>query len=112
MLPSDCISKLLDVEHLEITNIEHKEREIVLEVRMKRRAYRCPACGAVTEQVHDYRVQRVKDSPYTEAGVGFTARGGIAVPAAGSGFTKATISCPNGTGSQTGWRRNASGCWG
>ena len=63
MLPSDCISKLLDVEHLEITNIEHKEREIVLEVRMKRRAYRCPACGAVTEQVHDYRVQRVKDSP-------------------------------------------------
>ena len=63
MLPSDCIAKLLDVEHLEITNIEHKAREIVLEVRMKRRAGECPACRALTEQVHDYRVQRVKDSP-------------------------------------------------
>ena len=30
---------------------------------MKRRACYCPACGAVTEQVHDYRMQRVKDCP-------------------------------------------------
>ena len=63
MLPSDCIAKLLDVEHLEVINIEHKVREIVLEVRMKRRASRCPACETLTEQVHDYHVQQVKDSP-------------------------------------------------
>ena len=63
MLLTDCTAKLLDVEHLEITNVEHKEKEIMLEVRMKRRASRCPACGTVTDQVHDYRVQRVKDSP-------------------------------------------------
>ena len=63
MLPSDCIAKLLDMEHLEVTNIEHKAQEIVLEVRMKRRASECPACRALTGQVHDYRVQRVKDCP-------------------------------------------------
>ena len=47
MLPSDCIAKLLDVEHLEIINIEHKAGEIMLEVRMKRRASRCPGSSTV-----------------------------------------------------------------
>jgi len=36
MLPADCIAKLLDMEHLEVINIEHKAGEIMLEVRMKR----------------------------------------------------------------------------
>ena len=63
MLPNDCIAKLLDAEHLEFENVEHSANRIVLHVRMKRRACYCPSCGAVTEQVHDYRMQLVKDCP-------------------------------------------------
>jgi len=44
MLPSDCIAKLLDVEHLEVTNVEHSEKEILLEVQMQRRFSECPRC--------------------------------------------------------------------
>lgn len=63
MLASDCIAKLLDVEHLEVTNVEHSAKEILLEVQMKRRLSECPACQTLTDQIHDYRVQRVKDCP-------------------------------------------------
>ena len=63
MLPSDCIAKLLDVEHLEVTNVEHSEKEILLEVQMQRRFSECPRCQTLTDQIHDYRVQRVKDCP-------------------------------------------------
>lgn len=63
MLLNDCISKLLDMEHLKIKDVEHSADKIVLKVEMQRRPCRCPACGGITEQVHDYRVQRVKDSP-------------------------------------------------
>ena len=63
MLHNDCIAKLLDVEHLEVKNVEHSADRIVIHVQMKRRACYCPACRAVTEQVHDYRIQQVKDCP-------------------------------------------------
>ncbi len=63
MLPNDCISKLLDVEHLEVNNVEHSSNQIILNVQMKRRACYCPVCEAITDQVHDYRLQRVKDCP-------------------------------------------------
>lgn len=63
MLPNDCIAKLLDVEHLEVKDVEHSAQRIVLHVQMKRRVCYCPACGAITDQVHDYRLQQVKDCP-------------------------------------------------
>ena len=63
MLHQDCIAKLLDMEHLEVKDVEHSSNRIVLHVQMKRRACCCPACQTVTEQVHDYRTQQVKDCP-------------------------------------------------
>ena len=59
----DYTSKLLDMEHMEIKNIEVTEKEIRLEVVMKRRICRCPKCGMVTDKIHDYRMQKVKDVP-------------------------------------------------
>ena len=63
MLQNDCIPNLLDMEHLEVKNVEHSANQIVLYEQMKRRACRCPARHAVTDQVHDYCVQQVKDCP-------------------------------------------------
>ena len=30
---------------------------------MQRRPHKCPSCGGLTDQVHDYRIQVVKDTP-------------------------------------------------
>ena len=63
MLPSDFTAKLLDMEHMIFTNVEHTATAIILSVEMKRRPSTCPDCGSVTDSVHDYRIQRVKDAP-------------------------------------------------
>ena len=45
------------------TNVEHTGSMITISVEMERRPWACPDCKALTESVHDYRLQRVKDSP-------------------------------------------------
>jgi len=63
MFQTHSISKILDMEHLDVEKIETGANQIVLYVRMKRRLIECPQCQALTEQVHDYRTQKVKDCP-------------------------------------------------
>ena len=63
MLPSDFTAKLLDMEHMILKEVESFSNQIVLHVEMERRFSECPVCRAFTETVHDYRIQRVKDSP-------------------------------------------------
>ena len=63
MLQTNCIAELLDMEHMNLLSVEHSANIIQLEVKMQRRTWECPACGALTNNVHDYRLQLVKDSP-------------------------------------------------
>ena len=63
MLQTDCTSKLLGMEHMDITNTEVSDTSVILYVSMKLRTCECPACGALTSKVHDYRTQKVKDIP-------------------------------------------------
>lgn len=63
MLYEDYITKLLDMEHMNITGIEADAGSILIHVNMKRRLAVCPQCGSLTDSVHDYRTQLVKDSP-------------------------------------------------
>ena len=63
MLYKDYTTKLLDMEHMNIRKIEVTESEILLHVDMKRRLVSCPVCENMTDSVHDYRIQKVKDSP-------------------------------------------------
>lgn len=63
MLYKDSITKLLDMEHMMIKKSEVFSDRIVIHVEMKRRAGTCPCCGTLTDKVHDYRIQKVKDSP-------------------------------------------------
>jgi len=60
---NDYTTKLLDMEHMEIKNIEVMTDKIIMHVTMKRRVSECPACGALTDTIHDYREQTVKDVP-------------------------------------------------
>lgn len=63
MLQTHLIAELLDMEAYDFEGVEQNEKRILLNVRMKRRTQQCPACQTPCDQVHDYRLQRVKDSP-------------------------------------------------
>ncbi len=63
MLQTHLIAELLDMEAYDFESVEQDEKKILLNVRMKRRTQECPACQTPCDQVHDYRLQCVKDSP-------------------------------------------------
>ena len=63
MLCTNHTTQLLDMEHMEITNINVSSTQIVLHLQMKRRPEKCPACDSLTDAIHDYRTQIVKDCP-------------------------------------------------
>lgn len=63
MLQSHYTAKLLDMEHMEIKEVEQNSSTILLTVEMQRRPCACPDCGTLTDAIHDYRTQRVKDCP-------------------------------------------------
>ena len=63
MLQNNHIAKLLDMEHMILKEVESSSDQLVLHVEMERRSYACPACRTLVDTVHDYRLQRVKDSP-------------------------------------------------
>lgn len=63
MLPLDFSAKLLDMEYIELENVETTAQTITISFKMKRRPHTCPHCGSITDTVHDYRLQVVKDAP-------------------------------------------------
>ena len=63
MLMSDYTAELLNLEDVIITNIENIPDQLHIYVELPRREHICPACGAATDRVHDYRMQTIKDVP-------------------------------------------------
>ena len=61
MLYEDNNAKLLGLEDVLVRKIWGNEEEQHVEVELPRRKHNCPCCGAETEQIHDYRMQRIKD---------------------------------------------------
>lgn len=60
---NDFISNILEMEDLIITNVESDSKEMHIYFKLERRNHVCPACGTVTDKVHDYRPSIIKDSP-------------------------------------------------
>ena len=63
MLNNDYTAKLLDLEDVIITNIENISGELHVYLELPQTKHSCPVCGALTDRVHDYRMQTVKDIP-------------------------------------------------
>ena len=63
MLMKDYTSKLLNLEDVIITNVENIEDHLHIYLELPRTAHTCPACGATTDRIHDYRMQTIKDVP-------------------------------------------------
>ena len=59
----DYTTTLLDLEYAEIENIEQNQNSTIVSFHLKRRPHHCPHCNTLTEAVHDYRTQYVKDIP-------------------------------------------------
>lgn len=49
------------MQGLIINNIESNEKEVHIHCELERKPHKCPNCGCVTDCVHDYRVQVIKD---------------------------------------------------
>ena len=104
MLQTHLIAELLDMEAYDFEGIEQNEKQILLRVRMKRRTQKCPACQTPCDQVHDYRIQRVKDSRFKGNWLfGNTENDDIVVLAAGNGSTKVIIYYQDDTESPIVW---------
>lgn len=63
MLMSDYTAELLNLEDVIITCVENISDQLHISIELPRRKHVCPCCGAVTDRVHDYRMQVVKDVP-------------------------------------------------
>ena len=63
MLNQDYTAKLLNLEDVIITNVENMEDQLHIYLELPRVEHTCPACGATTDRVHDYRIQTIKDIP-------------------------------------------------
>lgn len=63
MLQLDFTAKLLDMEYIELNNVLTTEQTTTISFKMQRRPHACPNCNGITDIVHDYRLQVVKDTP-------------------------------------------------
>ncbi len=63
MSHTDYIAKLFDMGSINILDLNLDDETIVVAFKLQRRPHVCPDCGGITEKVHDYRNQRVKDIP-------------------------------------------------
>lgn len=61
MLYKDNTAKLLGLEDVFIKNVYEDESSCHIEIELPRRKHPCPCCGAETDRIHDYRMQKIKD---------------------------------------------------
>ena len=60
---NNCISKLLNLKEVKVKNIIHADSYVKIFIETKPRMQTCPCCGKQTKQIHDYRLQVIKDLP-------------------------------------------------
>ena len=63
MLYKYFTEKLLGLQDVDIEKLEEIDNSIHINCRLKRKPHKCPCCGKLTDKVHDYREQPIKDIP-------------------------------------------------
>ena len=59
----DNTTKLLGLEDAIVKNVSEDAGSCHIELELPRRKHKCPCCGALTDRIHDYRMQTIKDLP-------------------------------------------------
>ena len=61
MLYEDNTAKLLGLEDVIVKKVRDEGQEKHIEIELPRRRHVCPCCGTETDQIHDYRMQKIRD---------------------------------------------------
>lgn len=59
-----CINKLLNIEDVIVKKVIHSDSFVKIMLETKPTEHICPACGRLTNKIHDYRIQTIKDLPF------------------------------------------------
>lgn len=57
-------AKVLDMEDVIVQKVENLSEELHVYIELPRKEQCCPQCGSITNKVHDYRQQKIKDIPF------------------------------------------------
>jgi len=57
------IENLLGFKDIILKNVKNFDNEIYIYVEMKVKEHNCPKCNSLTRNIHDYRMQPIKDIP-------------------------------------------------
>ena len=63
MLYFDYTKELTGLQGIIIEKIERNDLTTTIHIKMERKLTKCPCCGELTDTIHDYRTQLVKDIP-------------------------------------------------
>ena len=63
MLNMNYTTEFLNLEDVIITEVKNVADQLHVSIELPRREHVCPHCGTLTDRVHDYRMQVVKDIP-------------------------------------------------
>ena len=64
-MQDNYINILLDLKEAKVKNVEILSDEIYIYIETVAHECKCPCCGKKTAKIHDYRIQKIKDIPYT-----------------------------------------------
>ncbi len=62
-MQSNFITQLLNLKGVKVTKISHEDSFVKIYITTDPKEHICPACGAKTSKIHDYREQVIKDLP-------------------------------------------------
>lgn len=63
MLYKHFTEKILGLQDIEIEKVEEIDNSLHIYCCLKRKPHKCPHCNAITDTIHDYREQVIKDIP-------------------------------------------------
>lgn len=63
MLYKHFTEKIIGLQDIEIEKVEEINNFLHIFCHLRRKPHKCPCCDALTDTVHDYRVQVIKDIP-------------------------------------------------
>lgn len=63
MLYKHFTEKILGLQDIEIEKVEEIDYSLHIYCYLKRKSHKCPCCNSMTDTVHDYRLQVIKDIP-------------------------------------------------
>ena len=61
MSHEDVIKSLLGIQDVTVTDLEENETDIYIHLQLEREPHACPCCSELTDTIHDYRLQKVRD---------------------------------------------------